>query len=56
MALIREVTGPDLFKRVTLAVVWKIDYRRERRKQGDQLGESRNYSGEILDWPDIPIV
>lgn len=29
-ALGREVTGPDLFKRVTLAVVWKIDYRSKR--------------------------
>lgn len=29
MALSREVTGPDsYFKRVTLATVWKIDYRR----------------------------
>lgn len=48
-ALGREVTRPDLFKRVTLAVVWKIDYKRKRRKQGDELGDSGNYPGEILD-------
>lgn len=51
MVLSMEVTRSEFyFKSVTLASVWKIDYRRARGRLGDQLGDCCNYPDEKSFW------